>query len=167
MKPFVQELTLHCADGMKIAAQSWSNIQIKDESSSNVEKKFRFLCLHGWMDNCRSFHHLAPAIVQHMTTMNSSVRQSCEVVALDLPGHGLSSHHSIDGPPALLAEAVFYINEAVLQLNWNDETIPFTVIGHSMGAGLGVLYSASFPEHVDKLVLLDGGTLLLLQMLEC
>jgi alpha/beta hydrolase fold len=159
MKPFIKELTLQCSDGMKIAAQSWSNFPINEELlSANVDKKFRCLCLHGWMDNCRSFHHLGPAIVQHMMTMNNSaVRQSCQVVALDLPGHGLSSHKSVDTPPSLLSEGIFYIHEAIRQLRWNDETIPFTVIGHSMGAGLSVLYTASFPEYVERLVLLEGG----------
>jgi pimeloyl-ACP methyl ester carboxylesterase len=42
----------------------------------------------------------------------------------------------------------------VSQLEWDGA--PFTLIGHSMGASVALLYAASFPELVDKLVLLDG-----------
>ena len=35
------------------------------------------------------------------------------------------------------------------------------IVGHSMGAGLACLFSACFPERVDKLVMIDGfGTLI-------
>jgi pimeloyl-ACP methyl ester carboxylesterase len=95
-----------------------------------------------------------------------------ELVALDLPGHGLSSHKSDDGPPLVLAESVFYVAEAVRQLQWWPQEVMnkpelqenssisqprFTLVGHSMGAGISCLYAAAFPEQVDKLVLLEGG----------
>jgi pimeloyl-ACP methyl ester carboxylesterase len=73
----------------------------------------------------------------------------------------------------------FYIAEAVRLLQWTAGTpapastpatttedsspsavssTPFTLIGHSMGAAISCMYAASFPEQVQKLVLLEGGT---------
>jgi pimeloyl-ACP methyl ester carboxylesterase len=91
------------------------------------------------------------------SSSTSTTDSSCQVVAIDFPGHGLSSHKSIDGPPALLAESIFYVNEALHQLAWDHETKPFTLIGHSMGAAIACLYAAAFPEQINKLILLEGG----------
>jgi pimeloyl-ACP methyl ester carboxylesterase len=160
MAPVATELTLQCSDGIRIAAQSWKqqstqsassevNGNGNDRSSGSSSSSHRILCLHGWMDNAASFHILAPALVNRFPTL--------ELIALDFPGHGLSSHKSMDGPPAVLAESVYYVAEAVEQLQWNKEsTQPFTLIGHSMGASVASLYAAAFPEQVDKLILLEG-----------
>ena len=87
-----------------------------------------------------------------------------ELVALDFPGHGMSSHKSRDGPPMLLSELTYYVAEAMQQLEWtkqhqdgDNNGCKFSLIGHSMGAAVGCLYSAAFPEHVDQLVLVEGG----------
>jgi pimeloyl-ACP methyl ester carboxylesterase len=140
--PTAIEITLACADGMTLAAQSW-------KPSSEHTTKRRILCLHGWMDNSASFHYLAPRIMEHFP-------MDTELVALDFPGHGLSSHKSIDGPPLMLSESAFYVAEAVRRLKWDSESTPFTLIGHSMGAAVGCLYSAVYPEQVKNLVLLEG-----------
>lgn len=152
----VAERVLQCGDGLQLAAQVY--ITRKTETPTR-----RILCLHGWMDNCRSFHHFAPSLLQSLQDEASS-----ELVALDLPGHGWSSHKSVDGPPLLLAESIFYVAEAVRQLQWYDplpeggdngiSQPPFTLVGHSMGAAISCLYAAAFPEQIDKLVLLEGGT---------
>lgn len=42
------------------------------------------------------------------------------IVALDFPGHGLSSHKSVDGPPQLLAEYAYYVAELIEALQWGD-----------------------------------------------
>jgi pimeloyl-ACP methyl ester carboxylesterase len=151
MAPVVTELTFQCSDGIRLAAQSWK--QASDDGTAAAESSFtskhRILCLHGWMDNAASFHILAPALVNKLPV-------STELVALDFPGHGLSSHKSSDGPPTLLAECAYYVAEAVEQLQWNHESTPFTLIGHSMGAGVSSLYAAAFPEQVERLILLEG-----------
>lgn len=151
--PTMTEITLQCSDGIKLAAQSWTTSTIGDEVEPPAQRRRRqrILCLHGWMDNCRSFHHLAPALLQKLPDI--------DLIALDFPGHGWSSHKSNDGPPLVLAETAFYVAEAVHQLQWQDESTPFTLIGHSMGAAISCLYAAAFPEQVEKLVLLEGGTL--------
>lgn len=90
-----------------------------------------------------------------------------EVVAIDLPGHGLSTHKSLDGPPCMLSEYVFYVSEAIEQLKWNNKndkeqsaattsSSDVVLIGHSLGASISCVYAAAFPEMVERLVLLDG-----------
>lgn len=104
------------------------------------------LCVHGWLDNSASFHKLAPSLIENGV--------ASEVYALDLPGHGWSSHKSPDAPQQLLAEYVYYIAEAANHLFPREE--PFTLVGHSMGAGISVMYSAAYPEQISSLVLLEG-----------
>lgn len=104
------------------------------------------LCVHGWLDNSASFHKLAPSLIENGV--------ASEVYALDLPGHGWSSHKSPDAPQQLLAEYVYYIAEAANDLFPREE--PFTLVGHSMGAGISVMYSAAYPEQISSLVLLEG-----------
>jgi pimeloyl-ACP methyl ester carboxylesterase len=172
----VGEMMLHCADGLQLAAQVYKTSGGGTvESTTPVHR--RILCLHGWMDNCRSFHHFAPSLLNTLHPEDDTPSPSIftELVALDLPGHGWSSHKSADGPPVLLADSIFYVAEAVRQLQWFDpsDVVPengsnvtppppqtFTLVGHSMGAAISCLYAAAFPEQIDKLVLLEGGTLL-------
>ena len=152
----MSELLLSCGEGLQMAAQSYlpsSSFELKrrDEAASSSSSQTtssperRILCLHGWMDNCRTFHHLAPALTE---------RLNAHVVALDFPGHGWSDHRPTNGPPVVLSEAVYYVLEAVRELKWADSE--FCVIGHSMGAAISCLYAAAFPEHVSQLVLLEG-----------
>jgi pimeloyl-ACP methyl ester carboxylesterase len=134
------------------------------DASPNSPSKHRMLCIHGWMDNCRSFYSLAPALMEGIPDL--------EIVALDLPGHGQSSHKSVDAPPVVSAEAVYYIAEAINALQWNTNdteatttttntsTSKFAICGHSLGAAQATLYAATFPEQVSQLVLLDGGAFL-------
>lgn len=131
------ERSFLCSDGMRIAAQRWNG-------GNNNSSPHRILCLHGWLDNCRSFYRLAPALME----------SDADVVALDFVGHGLSSHKSADGPPINLSDNAFYVAEAVRQLEWDS----FVLIGHSMGAAVSLIYAAAFPEQVEKLVLLEGAS---------
>jgi pimeloyl-ACP methyl ester carboxylesterase len=197
--PTVSEITLTCGDGIHLAAQLWKmetamNHKLYDDNddmvlpstNNNSSKIRRILCLHGWMDNCRSFHIFAPSLLNQLhalsndesvstTTSTATTKAtSTELVALDLTGHGWSDHQSLDAPPVLLSGSIYYIAEAVRQLQWlhttesvdnNDsvtKTLPsFTLVGHSMGAAISCIYAATFPEQVQKLVLLEGGKLLL------
>jgi pimeloyl-ACP methyl ester carboxylesterase len=68
----------------------------------------KILCLHGWLDNAASFNRLAPLLLldskSSLPKEQQQQQQPMEIVALDFPGHGLSHHKSVDGPPQLLAE---------------------------------------------------------------
>lgn len=101
----------------------------------------KVLALHGWLDNAESFSALAPLIV----------RDDVELVALDFCGHGLSeppapgaSFHYLDHVADLAA--------TVAHLQWDA----FDLIGHSMGGGLALVYTALFPQQVRTLVSIDA-----------
>jgi pimeloyl-ACP methyl ester carboxylesterase len=97
------------------------------------------LALHGWLDNSASFDRLAP--------MLSELR----LVAVDLTGHGRSqhrpaaqSHYFVDWVPEVAAVAD--------ALDWER----FSLIGHSMGAGISSLVPAVYPDRVEAAVLIEG-----------
>jgi pimeloyl-ACP methyl ester carboxylesterase len=97
------------------------------------------LALHGWLDNSATFDRLAPLLPK------------LHIVALDLAGHGRSQHrhksvvqHFIDWTAEITAAAD--------ALGWRN----FSLIGHSMGAGISTLVAGTFPDRVGRLVLLDG-----------
>ena len=102
------ERTFTCSDGVKLVAKCWKN-EVVDNHHHRPTKKI--LCLHGWLDNSASFNRLAPLLLVDSKSSLSEEHQQqpMEIVALDFPGHGLSQHKSVDGPPQLLAE-VRYIN---------------------------------------------------------
>lgn len=101
------ERTFTCSDGVKLVVKSWSNANTDDASNNTITKKI--LCLHGWLDNAASFNRLAPLLLDSSTSLSSDEQQEqpMEILALDFPGHGLSGHKSVDGPPQLLAEVSF------------------------------------------------------------
>ena len=99
----------------------------------------KVLALHGWLDNAASFVPLAEQLPE------------LDLVMLDLPGHGRSVHL---GPGA---EYTFVVNmNAILDvadtLGWER----FGLLGHSMGAGIASLLSASVPQRVDRLVAIEA-----------
>lgn len=144
----VKERTFVCSDGIKLAAQWYPpKPMVPGVVASSVpdvmgtRHHHKILLLHGWLDNCRSFWKLADQF------------EHDDVVALDLPGHGRSDHKSKDAPPLVLAEAAFYVADVLQQLEWKSGV---TLIGHSMGAAISLLYTATFPDQIERLVLLEG-----------
>lgn len=99
------------------------------------------MALHGWLDNAMTFVHLAPELA----------KAGYYVVAPDFAGHGFSDWRPA-GQPYLLIENCFDIQAAALVLGWSR----FTLIGHSMGAGVASLLAGAHPDAIDKLVMLDG-----------
>lgn len=98
------------------------------------------LCLHGWADNCGTFNTLIPLLPQE-----------CRYVAVDLAGHGLSSHR----PPGVFYSFPAYVADVrrvIDALQWTK----FSIIGHSMGGNIAGMFSALYPEMVDAVVLLDS-----------
>ncbi len=115
--------------GLSLAAEVWG---------SPGERPV--LASHGWLDNAGSFSLLAPLLPR------------CEIVALDLAGHGLSDARSPDSSYNIWQDVGDLLDVAD-ELGWQR----FTLLGHSRGAGISMLFAATFPERVDKLVLLEGG----------
>ncbi|WEN15941.1 alpha/beta fold hydrolase [Rhodanobacter sp. AS-Z3] len=98
------------------------------------------LALHGWLDNAGSFARLAPLLARHY-----------HVIALELPGHGHSDHlpagstyHFFDYVRDVLAAA------DALQLS------RYTLLGHSLGAGVASLVAAATPQRISRLFLIEG-----------
>jgi pimeloyl-ACP methyl ester carboxylesterase len=113
---------------LRVAAQEWG-----------AEDGPAVLALHGWLDNAASFERLAPLV------------PDLHLVALDLPGHGRSDHwpegflhHFIDWVPVVV--------EVADSLGWTE----FSLLGHSMGAGIASLIPGVVPDRVERVVLLEG-----------
>jgi len=98
------------------------------------------LALHGWLDNAGSFSAIAPLLAQHHY-----------VVAIDLRGHGRSSHL----PPGGWYHYVDYFDDLRATLDhfgWTKATL----FGHSLGGTLASLFAAAYPERVDALLLIEA-----------
>ena len=120
-------LTLHGISG-KIAALSYGD-------SGNPP----ILSLHGWLDNAASFGPLSAYLTDY------------HLIALDFAGHGLSDHRP-SGVKYHLIDYVADVAHAVSSL----ELERFHLAGHSLGAGVAILYAAAYPDAVEKLILIDG-----------
>ncbi|SON50041.1 alpha/beta fold hydrolase [Vibrio tapetis] len=121
-------------DGKQIAAIELGNRLTADYS---------VVFIHGWLDNAASF-------IQVMRLMHT-IKPNLHLVALDLPGHGLSSHKDPDN---------FYpFHDYIDDLYRFLHEIPATkriLVGHSLGALITSCYSAAFPEQVAALVQIEG-----------
>ena len=73
------------------------------------------------------------------------------IVALDLPGHGSSSHLP-NGVPYTDLTWVIEIIRTLQYLEWDSNV---SIIAHSMGANASVEVAALFPEMITNLVMLD------------
>jgi len=101
----------------------------------------RLLCLHGWLDNAASFQPL----MAHLP--------GADIVALDLPGHGLSDHLPHAGSTGYgLFETALIVRRALTALGWS-RCVP---VGHSMGGCIAPLLAVAAPDVVERLVLLDA-----------
>lgn len=97
------------------------------------------LALHGWLDNAASFDFLAPQLPDYF------------ILALDLPGHGLSDHLP-EGSHYNLIDTVSTMFQVLDQQGWQQVTL----LGHSLGAALCTLMAASLPDRVDHLIVIDA-----------
>jgi len=97
------------------------------------------LCLHGWLDNADSFLPLSACL------------NELNLVAIDLPGHGLSQHRSADAHYHFL-DWIYDLATLIKIQGWQQVDI----IGHSMGGMIGSVLAAVMPQMVRKLVLIDS-----------
>ncbi len=99
------------------------------------------LALHGWLDNAASFAPLSAHL------------QGRRLIALDMPGHGHSDHlPHMPGVHYHFADSVQVVLSAADALGLES----FSVLGHSMGAGIGSLVAAAAPDRVSHLALIEG-----------
>jgi len=123
----VQEKTISC-DHFSCQAKVWNDKQLPP-----------ILALHGWLDNAASFDCIALLLKNY------------HIVAVDLPGHGLSPHK----PKGERYHYLDYVNdvyEIIKYFAWEKVIL----MGHSMGAGISTLYAGTFPHQIHKLILIEG-----------
>ncbi|CAN7998856.1 unnamed protein product [Ixodes hexagonus] len=97
------------------------------------------LALHGWLDSAATFDALAPLL-----------DPSLKIVALDFSGHGKSSHRP-KGSQYNYLEYIVDVRRVVHHFQWDR----FSILGHSMGASVGLLFSGLFPRRVESIVAID------------
>lgn len=98
------------------------------------------LALHGWQDNCGTFDRLIPLLPENVS-----------VLAIDLPGHGKSSHYPAGMSYYLFWDGITLIRRIVKHHKWSN----ITLLGHSLGGALSFMYAACFPDEVSKLISID------------
>jgi pimeloyl-ACP methyl ester carboxylesterase len=104
----------------------------------NPEKPL-LLLVHGGRDHARSWDWVA-----------RDLRADYHVIAPDLRGHG-DSAWSV-GSSYALTDFVLDIAQLVEAVG----EYPMTIIGHSLGGAVSLLYTGTFPERVAKLVAIEG-----------
>lgn len=99
----------------------------------------RVIALHGWLDNAASFVPLAA----HLPGL--------DLVVPELPGHGRSAHLP-RGTDYSFAGALHSVLDIADALGWEQ----FSLLGHSMGAGISSLIAAGCPRRVRRLVAIEA-----------
>lgn len=102
------------------------------------------LFLHGWLDNAASFI----PVFEHLKDMTE---YGYQLIAIDLPGHGASSHKSEDAHYYF----VDWIHDILALLEANNWT-NVHLVGHSMGGMISSTFGATFPEKVKSITLIDS-----------
>lgn len=125
--PIEQRITL--SHHLALTAQIWGNPEAPP-----------LLALHGWLDNAGSFALLAPRLTERF-----------RVIALELPGHGHSSHL----PAGISYHYVDYVS-AVLSAADALGLERYSLLGHSLGAGIASLAAAATAQRIERLLLIEG-----------
>ena len=124
------EARYYHSQGLKLHFADWGNHSAPP-----------LILVHGGLDHCRSWDHLAQAL-----------RTNFHVIAPDLRGHGESEWAS--GSSYSLADHVYDLTSLLKFLGFEKAAI----IGHSMGGMVSLTYTGAFPDKVSRLVVLDGVT---------
>ncbi len=97
------------------------------------------LCVHGITANCRCWDVLADVLAPEY-----------RVLAMDLRGRGRSEK------PAKGYRLEYHLRD--MNCLMDDLGIDRAVVmGHSLGAYIGLAFAAQYPERIDRLILVDGG----------
>ncbi|KAK5649159.1 hypothetical protein RI129_004051 [Pyrocoelia pectoralis] len=103
------------------------------------EDKRKVLMIHGFLDNSESFSELMPLLPK-----------SYCYVAIDLPGHGKSSHF----PRNIVANFLDLVITVRIVIRFLKEN-PIILIGHSFGGHIATVYAQLYPSEVSRLALIE------------
>lgn len=137
------ETSFTLANGQTLAADIWSDRD--GATSSNL--KTPIIAFHGWLDNKESFAHLAPLLVESACAN--------QVIAIDLPGHGRSSHRSQDACydfPRWIPDIAYLLDVILGDLDVDSAFL----VGHSLGGAIATSVAAVFPDRVRSVVTIDA-----------
>ncbi|MDP2013669.1 MAG: alpha/beta hydrolase [Actinomycetota bacterium] len=80
--------------------------------------------------------------------MFPELERGWRLISIDFSGHGASDHRT--------AYSVELWAQEIAAIITAEDAAPAVVVGHSMGARIGVALAAQHPELVSRLVMLDG-----------
>ena len=97
------------------------------------------LLVHGGRDHCRNWDWVA-----------QELKDEYHIIAPDLRGHG-DSQWAIGGSYAL-GDFVYDLAQLLKQKTPG----PVSIVSHSMGGAISLMYAGTFPDLVDRLVVIEG-----------
>lgn len=121
-------------ENQTICAKAWHANDLANNSN-----KLTIIALHGWLDNAASFDLIAPLLANF------------NLIAIDLPGHGLSSHKP--------KGTVLHVIDFVIDLFHIAKKLgleKFALLGHSLGAAVASIAAGTMPHKICALGLIDG-----------
>ncbi|XP_049873071.1 probable serine hydrolase [Pectinophora gossypiella] len=98
------------------------------------------IAIHGWQDNAGTWDNLVPRL-----PVNTAL------LAIDLPGHGLSSHYPTGMQYYIFWDSITLVRRIVKHFKWSK----ITLMGHSLGGAVSFMYAASYPDEVDRIICVD------------
>ncbi|XP_055910810.1 serine hydrolase-like protein [Eupeodes corollae] len=114
----------------------WGHIAGKWYGPKNTRPIVGF---HGWQDNAGTFDTLAPLLPSHIGFL-----------AIDLPGHGLSSWLP-EGCTYYCVDYVTFVLTLMREFGWDK----ISMICHSMSAINGFVFNSLYPDKCDLYIALD------------
>jgi len=114
-------------DGVEIALAVWEG------------RGKTVFCVHGISASCRCWDNVAAGLIPRY-----------KVLAMDLRGRGFSEK------PASGYSVSYHCRDIHTLLN-HANIDQVVLLGHSLGALIGLEFAARFPEVVERLILVDGG----------
>ena len=116
---------------------SWGQIATI-ETGSDAEHP-PLLAFHGWLDNAASFVPLMEVLPEY------------HWIATDLAGHGRSDTR----PGGNVRHFLSYVQDTweLMDILGHEK---YHLVGHSLGSGIASIIAATWPERIEKLVLIDG-----------
>ena len=118
---------------IEIAISEWG-----DETGTPI------IALHGWLDNMASFYPL-------IDTVDWLTENKMRLITVDWAGHGHSGHRHASNAYYLL-DYVQDLSDLIDELGLSKVNI----LAHSLGGSIATLYAGSFPDRVNKLMLIEA-----------